>query len=362
VNIRKVPKGVISHDASACEDPKEEGFGYKQLSDYIDTVDPALVIIYNDPLVIHRFLDAIKYDKITSKFKLWLYLDQLYGGIAQPLIDRIDEAADVVYTFTEKWKNVYESYFTAGCKAKVRVMGHAADPDVFKPLENRKAFRSELKIPSISIVFLNCNRNTERKRLDLCVQGFVKLLVNNPSTMMHMVFATGIDPRTGAFYDIRRIFMSEILSANLDLAEFGDRVLVIDTSGQMILNDDGINKLYNCSDIGINTSDGEGFGLCQLEHLQTGAPQIVTSVGSYDFLNGCSITVPTKQRLYHNQTMPLGLFSEVALADDIASAMQDAINSLETMRSAVADKTFPIWSDVCAEFLEDILALSKENL
>lgn len=360
-SIRKPPAGVVIYDASANEEPRAEGFNYTGLADYLETVNPQLVIFYNDPLVIARFLHALNYKKGVSPYAVWTYIDQLYPGIAQDLMDAIDTASDHVYTFTEKWMNVYKSYFPSGCKAKVKVLGHAADPDVFKPLSHRASIRSDLKIPDDAIVFFNCNRNSERKRLDLTIQGFVGLLAKNPKAPYYLLIATGTDLRTGAHYDLRRIFLSEVIQAGLDLADVADRLLVVDTAGQTVYTDEAINRLYNATDIGINTSDGEGFGLCQLEHLQTGAPQIVTSVGSYEFLEGACVTVPANLRLYHGQTMVLGLFGSVATPSDITKGMEDAIQKLPELRESIAMKAFPAWSDVCSEFLEDLLAASKAS-
>jgi hypothetical protein len=355
--LRKVPKGVITYDAAAGEDPKEDGFGYKQLREYIETVTPDLVIFYNDPLVIARFLEISEYKK-EDTFKVWVYLDMLYMGITQQIMDRIDSCAERVYTFTEKWKSVYEQYFPGGVQTMVKVMGHAADPDVFKPIPNKRGLRSDIGVPENAVVFLNCNRNTERKRLDLTIAGFVGLLAQDTSKPYFLILATGIDPRAGAFYDPRRIYMSEAAIRGLDLADIADRLIMMDTAGQNIFNDEAINRLYNAADFGINTSDGEGFGLCQLEHLQTGAPQIVTSVGSYEFLGGCAVVIPASQRLYHSQGMPLGLFGQVATAEAVTEGMAAAISQKDTLSTAISQKVFPSWSGVCEEFLEDILTLS----
>ena len=359
-NLRKVPKGVISYDASAMEDPREEGFGYKQLREYIDTVTPSLVIFYNDPLVVARFLEIAEY-KPSDTFKVWVYIDMLYMGIAQQIMDKIDSCAERVYTFTEKWKMIYQSYFPGGCQAVLEVLGHAADPDVFKPIANKKGLRSDVGIPEDAIVFLNCNRNTERKRLDLTIAGFVGLLARDPSKPYYLILATGIDPRAGSFYDPRRIFMSEAMLRNLDLAAISDRIIMMDTSGQMIFNDEAINRLYNAADFGINTSDGEGFGLCQLEHLQTGAPQIVTSVGSYEFLDGCAVVIPATQRLYHSQGMPLGLFGQVTTAEAVTEGMLEIIERRPELLDAISRKVFPSWSGVCEDLLEDLLTRSTET-
>lgn len=357
-NLRKVPKGVIAYDAAAAEDPKEEGFGYKQLRDYVETVNPQLVIFYNDPLVVARFLEISEYKK---EYKVWVYIDMLYMGIAQQIMDKIDSSADRVYTFTERWKLVYQSYFPGGCQTRVCVLGHAADPDVFKPIQNKAGLRAEVGIPEDAIVFLNCNRNTERKRLDLTIAGFVGLIAKDVTKPYYLILATGLDPRVGAFYDPRRIFMSEATIHGLELSLIADRVIMMDTAGQMVFDDVAINRLYNAADFGINTSDGEGFGLCQLEHLQTGAPQIVTSVGSYEFLEGCAVMIPATQRLYHSQGMPLGLFGQVTTAEAVTQGMVDAIRNRDAMCEAIAQKVFPSWSGVCEDFLEDLITESTEN-
>lgn len=355
-NLRKVPKGVITYDAAAAEDPKEEGFGYKQLREYVETVNPQLVIFYNDPLVVARFLEVSEYKK--EDYKVWVYIDMLYMGIAQQIMDKIDSSAERVYTFTERWKSVYASYFPEGPQSRLCVLGHAADPDIFKPIQNKVGLRAEVGIPENAIVFLNCNRNTERKRLDLTIAGFVGLLARDVSKPYYLILATGLDPRTGAFYDPRRIFMSEVMIRGLDLSGIADRVIMMDTGGQMVFDDVAINRLYNAADFGINTSDGEGFGLCQLEHLQTGSPQIVTSVGSYEFLDGCAIMIPATQRLYHSQGMPLGLFGQVTTADAVTQGMVDAIQNKDALCEAIAQKVFPSWSGVCEDFLEDLLTES----
>lgn len=110
------------------------------------------------------------------------------------------------------------------------------------------------------------------------------------------------------------------------------------------------------ADIGVNTSDGEGFGLCQLEHLQTGAPQIVTDVGSYTFLDdSCAVVVPAPLRKYQPATMPLGTFGRETSAEFVTMAMSKAIEDLPRLRDGIAQKTFKSWADVCDGFLEDLL-------
>jgi len=113
-------------------------------------------------------------------------------------------------------------------------------------------------------------------------------------------------------------------------------------------------------DIGINTSDGEGFGLCQLEHLYTGAPQVVTDVGSYRSFLPTTVAAYVRPGplVYQAAGMPLGLSSPSFNPDDVASAMESTIEKYVTMQSAAREMKFKTWSDVCASWLSDLKTAS----
>jgi hypothetical protein len=121
--------------------------------------------------------------------------------------------------------------------------------------------------------------------------------------------------------------------------------------------------LYNVCDIGINTSDGEGYGLCQLEHMYTGAPQIVTDVGTYrTFLSEKVATfIPSSGREYFAGAMPHGLWRPTFSAEAVAEGILSAVSTLEEKREAVSKVSFKSWARVCDEFLEDLLMQSSHQ-
>jgi glycosyltransferase involved in cell wall biosynthesis len=350
---RKIPAGVNVYDAAANEDPKEEGFGFNKIHDYLEMVGPDVVMIYNDPLIIYRFLEATKHDRKTATYKLWIYVDQVYQGIAAPLMQSIRDHADRVYCFTEQWK---KEFLTYGDFPDVRVLEHAADNSTFLPLADdaRLTLRKNLGIPANAVVFLNANRNSQRKRLDLTLAGFARLLKTIPNA--YLILATNINPQAGAYYDVPLIFQREATRVGLDPLMLSHLVLV-DTSPPNVVGDEGINQLYNVADIGINTSDGEGFGLCQLEHMLTGAPQVVTDVGSYRaFLtDATTIFIPPKEDTYFAGAMPLGGWAPTFSADDVAKALQSAVETLPERSKAVKTYPFKTWTQICDSWLEDLL-------
>jgi len=354
-NVRKLPDGIVGYDAASNEDPREEGFGFNKIAEYLDMVRPDVVMIYNDPLIICKFIEAMKYDKATSPFKLWLYVDQVYHGIAQPLVDLMNKQADRVYCFTQSWADTYASYSP---ESKVpSVIEHGIDATEFTcmPREQRMALRRGLKIPTDAIVFLNANRNSQRKRLDLMVMGFVKLLTMTKEPV-HLMVATAMNPQHGAFYDLQRIYIAELKRAGLTPEAFANRLMIVDTAPPNTLSDGQINEIYNMTDIGINTSDGEGFGLCQLEHLYTGAPQLVTDVGSYrSFLSDdVTVFVPPSGIQYFAGSMPLGFSAPVFDPDVLAAKMSEMVETLDTRKAAVRSFPFKSWTKICDGWLEDL--------
>lgn len=353
-NLRTVPKGVISYDAAANEDPKEDGFGFNKIHEYLEMVNPDIVMIYNDPLIIHRFIEAMKYDKEKSSYKLWLYIDQVYEGIVSPLIESMNKNAHRIYCFTPYWAEIYSKYAPF---SDVRVLENAVDTTLFSkiPEGTRYTVRSSMNLPYNAVLMINVNRNSQRKRHDLGVMGFAELITRDPSKPYYYMVVTGLNAQQGAYYDINRIFTMELQRRGLDPADYAKRLMLVDTASKP-LPDSAINELYNAADIGVNTSDGEGFGLCQIEHLYTGAPQLVTDIGTYRSFMDETVAgfVKPKDRTYFSGAMPLGSWAPNFSYVEIADTMTKMIETLPALKKAAADYKFKTWKEVCASWLEDI--------
>jgi glycosyltransferase involved in cell wall biosynthesis len=360
-NIRKVPTGIVAYDAAANEDPKEEGFGFNKIHEYLEMVNPDVVMIYNDPLIIHRFIEAMKFKKGESSYKLWLYIDQVYEGIAPPLIETMNKNADRIYCFTQYWADVYAKY---GPFPDIRVLENAVDKTFFTRMDSsaRALIRKSIGVTPESILIVNANRNTQRKRHDLAIMGFVELLRRNPTKPYHMMIVTGLNPQSGSYYDAGRIFQTELTRQGLKIDDYMKRLLLVDTS-KTALPDTAINDIYNAADLGINLSDGEGFGLCQIEHLYTGAPQIVTDIGTYrSFMDEKVCTfIPPVDRTYFAGTMPLGLWAPSFDYKQVADAMNTAINSLDEMKTEARNFSFKTWDEVCSSWIEDVKSESESK-
>ena len=352
--------GIIQYDAAANEDPKEQGFGFNKFKEYVDTVNPDIIMIYNDPIVINQFIQQVK--DVPKSWKLWVYLDQVYKGADMGLLRNIENASDRILCFTEEWKKYLMTRLTTP-NIKIDVLEHGIDSLVFKPLSDgeRAGIRKNLNLKSSDKVFLNMNRNSQRKRLDLTIMAFARLLKKFPDAPYHLLLVTGVKPEGGAFYQPLQIYLNELELLGLDNLKYGTRVTIVDTTApQAYFNDDAINQLYNVADVGINTSAGEGFGLCQLEHMATGAPQVVLALDCYKaFMNDrTSVQLPTTSYSYLQMTAGVGLTEYTTTAEAVAEGMENAVAMCgkETSEACVALARSRPWSKVCDDFLESIIA------
>ena len=151
------------------------------------------------------------------------------------------------------------------------VVPHGVDTQMFRPLgdsldDTLKAKRHlglVTEDDEDSFIVLNANRNQQRKRVDLTLEGFAQFARGKPpgvQLMLHM-------GRKDIGWDIEK------LGRRLGIEE---RLVITGPSeGLTTLSNEQLNTLYNAADVGLNTSGGEGWGLPAFEHAATGKPQVL---------------------------------------------------------------------------------------
>lgn len=301
---------------------KEMGFGFSQLVPYIRKIKPDVILIYNDAGVIYQFLDNM--NKLTaeerSKFKLIIYLDQVYTIQRPEFLQKMDKDADAFFTFTSFWKT---TLVEQGIKKPVYVMRHGFDRDVYT-LRNKAEMRKKHNIPDNIILFLNLNRNTPRKRHDIVVQAFAQLVARNPTKPL--VLLCVCDKGENGGFPIQEIYIRELLSMNVPAQHHVNKLMI--STNPLTYTDELINELYCMSDIGITAAEGEGFGLCQFEAMGVGIPQVVPNIGGFkDFCTKeNSMLVEPKWRMYLPfASSSVGGISELVLVSDLAKAAEEYI-------------------------------------
>jgi D-inositol-3-phosphate glycosyltransferase len=253
---------------------------------------PDVVMIYNDMSVVGRFLMEIEKSGIPRNFKVWVYCDQVYNIQLQPFIDMLNMKVERIFAFSSFWKQTLKDQ---GITRPVDVLLHGFESDVYKPLPKAE-IRKKMGLPENAFMILNVNRNQPRKRYDLLIMAFVELICKYPTKPVFLMCICDKGEKGGWF--LFDIYQRELKLRGVNIDQFGNRLML--SSQEMSFRDEDINIFYNMADIGINSADGEGWGLCNFEQMGVGVPQVVPNVGGFkEFCNkNNSIVVDTKHRYY----------------------------------------------------------------
>jgi glycosyltransferase involved in cell wall biosynthesis len=208
----------------------------------------------------------------------------------------------------------------------------------------RAALFREHRVPGDAFVLLNANRNTARKRVDLTLRAFALAARRSARDLRLWLHCSRHDPGP----DLRG------LAAELGMA---GRVTITGAGGEHSPRADRwLNGLYTACDAGINTSQGEGWGLVAFEHAATGAAQLVPGHGATaELWEGAGVLLPLARgggpwEVCVERTAAL----VCALADDGAWLERASAAALRRARApelgweAVAAR----WNDVLFSMLE----------
>jgi glycosyltransferase involved in cell wall biosynthesis len=250
----------------------------------------------------------------------------------------LNQYFDAIIAFTPYWRNIARQL---GIKKQVPiyVFPHGFDHNIYYPIP-RNIARIFYGIPDNAFAILNLNRNQPRKRWDHTMIAFADVtkryydLVNTynknkdstnnkkapvkPPRPLRLVVGTAID----ASWSLLEVYEHELMLRGVP-CEFA-KECIIGIANPQQLSDSDINILYNSCDIGLNTCEGEGFGLCQIEHLAVGSPQVCSKIGGLqEFLNAKnSILVDAKMRYYIDKHRDgIGGIAEMGMPEDFADAI-----------------------------------------
>lgn len=332
-DYRPYPPGVDVYDPVEFEKtekaPKEMGFGFSQLPDYVRKVKPDVMMIYNDAGIICQFLEKLSELKPHERaYKLIIYLDQVYEIQRPAFLSRIEKDADMYFTFTSYWKEILEKQ---GIKKPIHVLRHGFDSNQFKPMD-RKQVRKKHGIPDEAFIFLNLNRNTPRKRHDIVVQAFAHLVARNPTKPLALLAVC--DNGEGGGFPIQEIYFRTLESLNVPIQPHASKLLMSKQS--LTYTDELINELYALSDVGITAADGEGFGLCQFEAMGIGIPQVVPYIGGFrDFCTpeNSQLVKPKYQAYLPSAASNIGGRSEIVDPFELSLAAENYVMDSELRKS-----------------------------
>lgn len=215
------------------------------------------------------------------------------------------------------------------------IIPHGVDSKTFYKInESKKDLKSKL-YPNRddfldSFIVLNANRNQPRKRIDLTIKGFSLFAKNKPENVklyLHM----GLKD---VGWDIQKLCIRYGIENRL--------VVTGRTLNIQQVSEEKLNHIYNATDVGLNTSIGEGWGLVNHEHAITGAPQVVPNHSSLvELYNDCGILIPTSSELTNSDTLTE---SKIVSPEDVAISLEK-IYTNKSLYNELSEKSIKKFSD-----------------
>jgi glycosyltransferase involved in cell wall biosynthesis len=233
-------------------------------------------------------------------------------------------------------------------------MNHGIDSKMIRPIP-RELARQSLGLPKEITLFTSLNKNIPRKRLDILVIAFAKLITRFPIKPLYMLIVADVGNRGG--FSLFDIFAREVKLNGGALEHLGNRLLI--TSKDTCYRDEDVNILYNCGDIGVSCAEGEGFGLCTFEQMSLGIPQIVPDINGYtEYCNDDNaILVKPSMRYYVPQAYnTVTGEAHMVNSEDVSKAMEKYAfdENLRKIHGKLGKEKVSeyTWSNCCATFIK----------
>lgn len=334
-NLRNdIPKSVKIHDAYATENPKRNGFGEVEIPKFLKENPQDVVIIFNDNVITsaitNNIVNELGADK--KKFKLVSYMDQVYPYQKKEYINLLNAHFDAVIAFTPYWQQIARKL---GIRDTMPMYSfpHGFDEKLYYPIP-MKLCRLFYNFDQDAFLVLNLNRNQPRKRWDTTIIAWAEFVERHYNVnvknkkgdyrvnkftkrAIKLVVGTQMD----GFWNLMDIFENEIKFRDVPWEYAKTTIQSVNMPQQ--LSDKEINILYNACDVGLNSADGEGFGLCGFESSALGKAQVSSKVGGMkEFLNPYNsiLIEPTMSIYLDNKSKGIGGKAELTNPREYAEA------------------------------------------
>lgn len=302
-------------------------FGFRQFDRLVNKIKPDIIFILQDAWVQTKYLEILKKSEFAGKVVTYTPVD---GENHNPHWYQNFDIVSRAITYTQFGKRVIEQ---ASGYDNILVIPHGLDKNVFYKIDRPiNILREEFfKTDAFNdkFIVLSANRNQPRKRLDILMQGFALFAKNAPDAVLYMHCG--------------------IVDSSIDVLQLArwlgiyDRLIISNKdAGIQQVPRSVLNVIYNVSDVGVNTSWGEGWGLVNFEHASIGKPQIVPEHSAFPEVFGDTAVYvePTLTFFVDNQMTTANLVPPEGVAEGLRLVYEN-----KGLYKELSEKSYQRFSD-----------------
>ena len=264
MNYNGDPHGLPYKVYPAAAHNPNDRFGIGRIQSVVQHEKPDIVICLNDIWIVNQVWERIHLLKSQHDFKFIAYFPIDSEWYTSPMLRYVKDF-DFSVTFTVEQASRLMAH---GVKPKkLGVIPHGLDQKKFYQIDQNEA-RKQLGLPPDKFIVFNGNRNQPRKNIDQTIKAFAEFAGNKDDVLLYLHMG-----EKDLGWAVKEVFESEMRRRGQDPT--AKLCLTPHMNYMQAPSDERLNLIYNAVDIGINTANGEGWGLVPFEHAMCKKPQIV---------------------------------------------------------------------------------------
>lgn len=246
--------------------PGGDSYGVGRLIWMCDVVRPDVIVLQNDGWNIPFYMKKLLARRPNGEY----YFPEHAGipVVASVAVDGKNFRGEWLDGVTQAvfWTQfALDEACAGGYRGPATVIPLGVDLTVYYPMDRREA-RACLSDEHLADAFIvgNVNRNQPRKRLDLTIRYFAEWITSKGIRDAYLYLHVAPTGDTGV--DIWQL---------ADYYGIKNRIVLVQPEVFYGLSEQDMRVTYNCFDVQVTTTQGEGFGLTTFEGMACGVPQVV---------------------------------------------------------------------------------------
>jgi len=312
---------------AAAHNPQDR-FGIGRIQQIVEHEKPDFFFCLNDIWIVNQVWERIHLLRDTLKFKFIAYFPTDSEWYPLSMLRYIKDW-DFAITFTIEQA---QRLMAHGIQPKMTgVIPHGLDQNKFYEIDKEVA-RNRLGLPLDKFIVFNGNRNQPRKLIDQTIKAFAEFAKGKNDVLLYLNMG-----EKDLGWAVKEIFETEMRRRGEDPT--AKLALTPNMNYMSAPPDEQLNLIYNATDVGINTANGEGWGLVPFEHALCRKPQIVPAHTSCkDIWKGKGLLIDVAAWITDKD---LGVERGIIDYKHAAQLLQELYED-ETYRKHVADSCYEV--------------------